>query len=627
MDCDLFQESEDEFPSFSDIVDESLSSIPIYSSSSISSSSTIFFQSSSSSPSSSSPSLTNSFQFFTPSNLPFISQNEVGPKRYCWNSRDPSIPLVMKNTMPFRCNAGLGPLYEGILSSSPLDLFFLFFPISFWEKVCIWTNSLARMTTPHSFEEITISEILLFLGVCISNGLCPRPSVKDIWSSHIVFQTLISSFFVRDRFLFILKNLKLAPPIGEEIGDNLAKIRPALEKFVSTSTTCYGPGEFLSFDEMTPGYSGRTSLLKITKNKKVSSGLQFYALCCKTGFVCSLEFVFDSIARMENSRQFSSSQNCILRLISQLPRRNQHHTIFFDNLFTSPELFDEIYKRFGHYSCGTWRTNFGVPKLLKQKKITKQQIRNRKKDGDESDNLKIAVSSQKKSAVGGELDLEIDLLGCSFIDKNSVHMLSTKSYSFEKVLGGVKEKKRYPIQHSYNKFMNCVDVADQLWGSYSTYMKSVKWWKRIFFFLFDITICNCFILFNYSRPKLEQISHKDFLLKLFDNLIEKSFLLKNFYIGHTGRVSTSSSNLLQQEQQEQQQQQQKPQIRMKKRKWRSSYSTFQERSHYGWPKEIGSWVKCEYCLKIKKQRKDTKWQCSNCSIPLCVSCFEPYHTK
>jgi hypothetical protein len=47
----------------------------------------------------------------------------------------------------------------------------------------------------------------------------------------------------------------------------------------------------------------------------------------------------------------------------------------------------------------------------------------------------------------------------------------------------------------YTTHMRGVDVADQLWGSYSTQNRLYKWWHRIFFFLLDMTVVNMFIIY------------------------------------------------------------------------------------------------------------------------------------
>jgi hypothetical protein len=47
----------------------------------------------------------------------------------------------------------------------------------------------------------------------------------------------------------------------------------------------------------------------------------------------------------------------------------------------------------------------------------------------------------------------------------------------------------------YTTHMRGVDVADQLWASYSIQNRSHKWWHRIFFFLLNMIVINMFIIY------------------------------------------------------------------------------------------------------------------------------------
>jgi hypothetical protein len=48
--------------------------------------------------------------------------------------------------------------------------------------------------------------------------------------------------------------------------------------------------------------------------------------------------------------------------------------------------------------------------------------------------------------------------------------------------GAVRENiQTSPVLHEYTTDMRGIDVADQLWASYSCQVRSHKWWHRIFF--------------------------------------------------------------------------------------------------------------------------------------------------
>ena len=57
------------------------------------------------------------------------------------------------------------------------------------------------------------------------------------------------------------------------------------------------------------------------------------------------------------------------------------------------------------------------------------------------------------------------------------------------------------VAHQYNQFMSGVDLADQLRQYYSAGRRSKKYWKYIFWFLVDVSICNAF-----AAPKAQLIA-------------------------------------------------------------------------------------------------------------------------
>ena len=136
-------------------------------------------------------------------------------------------------------------------------------------------------------------------------------------------------------------------------------------------TRYWVPYSKASFDETSPGFSGRTRVNVITKHKKVPMAVQFWSLCDSSGFQVRMEPVLDSLLHSTDCKKWSATQNAIFRCLGALPTGHKRMVIVFDNLFTKLSLFLEIWERFGHYAVGTWRPNFGVPTMLKRSKIPK----------------------------------------------------------------------------------------------------------------------------------------------------------------------------------------------------------------------------------------------------------------
>ena len=111
-----------------------------------------------------------------------------------------------------------------------------------------------------------------------------------------------------------------------------------------------------------------------------------------------------------------------------------------------------------------------------------------------------------------------NLLATMWLDNDLVTMLSTNAQPGEvkTVRRKQSDGKLVDIQCpasvlSYNTYMGGVDRGDQLRQYYHVRYKSHKYYKYIFWFLFDTSITNSFILFNSYRQKIDL---KTFRVKL-----------------------------------------------------------------------------------------------------------------
>jgi len=59
-----------------------------------------------------------------------------------------------------------------------------------------------------------------------------------------------------------------------------------------------------------------------------------------------------------------------------------------------------------------------------------------------------------------------------------------------------------------------VDISNKFISEYEMHSKTLKWWKRIFFHLLDLSIVNSWIL--YVMQTGHKISQQDFRLSIID---------------------------------------------------------------------------------------------------------------
>ena len=73
-------------------------------------------------------------------------------------------------------------------------------------------------------------------------------------------------------------------------------------------------------------------------------------------------------------------------------------------------------------------------------------------------------------------------------------------YSWHHCQGGAHQKMKLSAVLDY-KYKTGVDRSDQMLSYYSFKRKTIKWWKKLFFHLFDLVVVNAHILHNKTSKK------------------------------------------------------------------------------------------------------------------------------
>ena len=109
--------------------------------------------------------------------------------------------------------------------------------------------------------------------------------------------------------------------------------------------------------------------------------------------------------------------------------------------------------------------------------------------------------------------------------KNSVVMLSTdvtaESCSVTSWSTG-RQVAKPKVVHNYNQCMNGVDRADQCTVYYSFVCKCKKWWRKVYFWLLEVTVVNSYILFKSSTS--QNISHLSYRRQIIDALAARHIM-------------------------------------------------------------------------------------------------------
>ena len=77
------------------------------------------------------------------------------------------------------------------------------------------------------------------------------------------------------------------------------------------------------------------------------------------------------------------------------------------------------------------------------------------------------------------------------------------------------------VVDQYNKYMLGVDRLDQRMSYYQFVRKSVRWWRKVFFWMVEVVVVNSYILYSTHTDARRKLSHKEFRRELVMALCEE----------------------------------------------------------------------------------------------------------
>lgn len=461
-----------------------------------------------------------------------------------------------------------------------LESFELFFSEDFVTRIAQQTNLFynnKRDQAPQNrktWTDVTINELYCFIAVSYLMAQVKKLKIVDYWSTDALLVTpIFGQVFSRDRFLSILWALHFSEESQNE-NDKLHKIRLVVDHLKKVYQNTFYPFENLCIDESLMLFKGRLSFKQYIPSKRHRFGIKLFVLCdCETGYI--LDFIIYCGATsdiQEYDTQLGKSGNIVFTLMQ--PYLGSGHTLYTDNWYTSPILYGMLYARQTN-ACGTVKQNRKNMPDMKEK-ISRGQV--------------IHFSTD-------------NILALKWQDKREVRMLTTL-HTADMVHTGKKDPvKKTDISKpkcivDYNTNMGAVDRTDMLQSSIQSVRKSVKWYKKLFFHLLDMTLLNSHAV--YKMKTGENIPVADFQLKLVKELLAKYKISKP---RSTSRKAPDTDSPL----------------RLTERHFISQFSKDQGTNKQ--PRK-----RCVVCSK-KNIRKETTYCCPSCDVPLCViPCFKNYHT-
>lgn len=455
-----------------------------------------------------------------------------------------------------------------------------------WSKWCQETNRYAHQlkesaTIPGKlakWTETTVNEIYTFLAAVILMGLVRKNSLKDYWSTDPVIQTpFFSALFSLDRFQLLQRALHFADNATANLRDPLNKIRSVFTSLMAGFGQMFIPHRDLCINESLLLWKGWLGFRQYIPSKRKRFGIKLFMLCdVLTGYVINVVVYTGSSTDITHTPGLGVSGSVVLTLLK--PYLGRGHTLYVDNWYTSPSLFNHLLRgKTG--ACGTVRANRkGMPRFRDR------------------------MSS-------GEADFKSceEMLAMKWHDKRDVHMLTTVNSAEMSPSGKIdhttgNEKIKPQCVLDYIKKMGGVDKVDMMDSFVGCTRKTLKWYKKLFFHFVDLAVHNAFIVYKVKNDS--SLTYQKFRKNLVRQLVEEH---------HTPRKPSSGG---------------RP----------PAYNPLRLTARH-FPSEIPATVQqgkntrryCKVCLTTKKcpqKRQKTRFMCKPCNTVLCpTECFEQYHTS
>lgn len=352
----------------------------------------------------------------------------------------------------------------------------------------------------HKWTDVNIDDMKRFLAMVIAMGMVQHQDIQDYWSKDEMLSTpFFGKTMTKNRFLLILSLFHLNNndnnvARGQDGHDPIFKVRRVYDHLRMKFEEVYSPGENIAIDEGMIAWRGNLSFRVYMPDKPDKFGVKLFMLCDSSNGYCSRLEIYHGTQQQPSEK--GKIYDLVMRLIN--PYLGAGYKLYVDNYYSSPYLFHDLYQR-QTGACGTLRVNRkGVPKELKK-------------------NESIAMTN-------GTIQL------LKWKDKRDVHMCTTlHNAEFIDVPGRVDRATGQPIRRpkcivDYDKHMGAVDRCDQMISYPAFKRRTVKWWKKVFFHLFMMTVLNAYILYKEHCIKLRKkpVLHRVFRREIVKALVAET---------------------------------------------------------------------------------------------------------
>lgn len=395
----------------------------------------------------------------------------------------------------------------------------------------------------------TSIEMRKFLGLIILMGMLKTPKISDYWRrASPLSNKFICSVMTYTRFKTLSKFLHFTDNTKENcINDKFFKVRPLLNLFGEIWIKNYCAKENICIDQTDLPLKGNIKIFALADSV--------------TGYIIKWQ-TFDKGDDYESS----FLNQIVLHLLSGFENKGFH--LYLDSFFTSISLMKEL-DVIGVGATGTVRKHKKNFPSVNTKNLNESNPFIFKKLG--------------------------SILFIVWKERKEIYMLTNKydEKMIQKNSKGIYEKP-YCIEN-YNKYLHGVGLANQQTTYYRFQHKSFQWYKNIFYYILEITINNCYLIYKQTLKGsgVRILKYQEFRL-----------FIVEFWISLEDDKKTKAQMV----------KETSLPTRLTERHFLEEICNKKRRDCRVCSKRIGIRIKAKYC-------------CKQCKVALCpTQCFEIFHT-
>ena len=350
------------------------------------------------------------------------------------------------------------------------------------------SNQLRPRSRFGMWQPVSVEEMRVFFAIVLNMGLIDVPTLEGYWSTS--WECEIPFFhrvMPRDRFLQIFWMLHVGD--GPRRAD---KVQTLMDALLSNFQACYCPSESLAVDETMVGFRGCFGPKQYMPGKPTKYGFKAFTLNREHGYMLNT-LLYTGAETLHHPDPAYSTLPQPARVVMHLMRSclNRGHHVYTDRYYSSVPLAQALEDAGTKFTGTCVKSRVGLPD---------------------------PVRSPSFRLRGGEVEaFRAGSLLCvawqGVTKKKPVVMLSSSSSHEMVSVRSRHNSQRKPVSvDRYNNCMNGVDRADQYMVYYLFVRRSVKWWRKVFFWMMEVAVVNSYIL--YKCHTIQPCTHCDYRLSI-----------------------------------------------------------------------------------------------------------------